>query len=117
MIAFDLFAGIGWSLACRALGITDRGVDNAKTVIAARDRAGFETVYGDVWDGLFGVYGVGRYDLLIASPPCQTFSPAGNGAGRRALDEVLAAIRAGLYRDPVALHELTVSLDPKTVAA
>jgi DNA (cytosine-5)-methyltransferase 1 len=114
MIAFDLFAGVGWGLACRALGITDRGVDNVATVVETRRRAGLETVYNDVWDGLFGVYGVGRYQLLTASPPCQTFSPAGKGAGRKALDEVLAAIRAGLYRDPVALHELTVSLDPRT---
>jgi DNA (cytosine-5)-methyltransferase 1 len=114
MIALDLFAGVGWALACRALGITDRGVDNAATVVETRRRAGLETIYQDVWDGLFGVHGVGRYDILIASPPCQTFSPAGKGAGRKALDEVLAAIHAGLYRDPVALHALTVSLDPRT---
>lgn len=114
MIALDLFAGVGWALACRELGITDRGVDNAATVIETRRRAGLETIYQDVWDGLFGVHGVGRYDILIASPPCQTFSAAGKGAGRKALDEVLAAVHAGLWRDPVALHALTVSLDPRT---
>lgn len=114
MIALDLFAGVGWALACRVLGITDRGVDNAKTIVETRRRAGLETVYNDVWDGLFGVYGVGRYDILIASPPCQTFSQSGKRAGSKALTEVLAAIHAGLYRDPVALHALTVSLDPRT---
>lgn len=114
MIALDLFAGVGWALACRELGITDRGVDNAKAVVETRHRAGLETIYNDVWDGLFGIHGVGRYQLLIASPPCQTFSPAGNGKGRKALDEVLVAIDAGLYRDPVALHGLASSLDPRT---
>lgn len=114
MIALDLFAGVGWALACRALGITDRGVDNAATVVETRRRAGLETIYQDVWDGLFGVHGVGRYELLIASPPCQTFSQSGKRAGSKALTEVLAAIQAGLYRDPVALHVLTVSLDPRT---
>lgn len=114
MIALDLFAGVGWALACRELGIHERGVDNAQAVLATRENAGMETIYQDVWDGLLGVHGVGRYTLLIASPPCQTFSPAGKGAGRKALDQVLAAIRDGLYRDPVALHQLTVLLDPRT---
>jgi DNA (cytosine-5)-methyltransferase 1 len=32
-------------------------------------------------------------DGLIASPPCQTFSLAGKGAGRRALDDVLLGVK------------------------
>jgi DNA (cytosine-5)-methyltransferase 1 len=114
MIALDLFAGVGWAVACRELGITDRGVENAPIVVETRDLAGFETLYRDVWDGLLGVHGVGRYDILIASPPCQTFSAAGKGAGRQALEQVLDAITDGLYRDAVALHELTEALDPRT---
>jgi DNA (cytosine-5)-methyltransferase 1 len=114
VIALDLFAGVGWAVACQRLGITDRGVENAPVVVEARGIAGFETLYRDVWDGLLGIYGVGRYDILIASPPCQTFSAAGSGSGRRALNEVLAAISGGLYRDVVALHALTEVMDPRT---
>lgn len=54
------------------------------------------------------------YDLLIASPPCQTFSMAGGGAGRRALDDVLAAIDEHAYRDPATLRAFGEKHDPRT---
>lgn len=54
------------------------------------------------------------YDLLIASPPCQTFSMAGGGAGRRALDDVLAAIDEHAYRDPATLRAFSEKHDPRT---
>jgi DNA (cytosine-5)-methyltransferase 1 len=70
------------------------------------------TLYRDVWEGLGGP--ALTYDLLIASPPCQTFSMAGNGTGRRALDEVLEAITAGAYRDPAALRTFGTRHDMRT---
>lgn len=54
------------------------------------------------------------YDLLIASPPCQTFSMAGGGAGRRALDDILAAIDEHAYRDPATLRAFGEKHDPRT---
>jgi DNA (cytosine-5)-methyltransferase 1 len=54
------------------------------------------------------------YDMLIASPPCQTFSMAGHGAGRAALDEVLEAIRLGAYKDPAALRAFGELHDMRT---
>ena len=114
LTALDLFAGVGWAVACQRLGIHERGVEISDVVVRTRDAAGLETIYGDVWDGLLGVHGVGRYDLLIGSPPCQTFSAAGSRSGSKALAEVLSAIVDGLYRDPVALHALTETLDPRT---
>lgn len=54
------------------------------------------------------------HDLLIASPPCQTFSMAGRGAGRRALDDVLAAIDEHAYRDPATLRAFGEKHDPRT---
>lgn len=99
LIALDLFAGAGgWDLAARRLGIRALGVESMPEAIATREAAGFETVFNDVWDGLQDPSIVPAHDMLIASPPCQTFSVAGKGAGREALDEVLEMIADGAYK-------------------
>lgn len=114
--ADDLFAGAGgWDLAAERLGIHARGVENMKEARATRDAAGLTTIHDDVWtfDPLSGVRqplennaevyarvyretgsGVipGVASGLIASPPCQTFSQAGKGSGRKALNDVLSLI-------------------------
>lgn len=94
MIADDLFAGAGgWDLAAEALGIHARGVENMEAARATRDAAGLTTIHDDVWT--YKPRYIGREmqaSGLIASPPCQTFSAAGKGAGRKALDDVLALI-------------------------
>ncbi len=135
--ALDLFAGTGWGVACARLGIFEMGVEIMPEAVAVRERNGMRTIYADVWEGLsadeqerariyterapevgllldMGVPIDEVYDLLISSPPCQTFSMAGSGAGRKALDDVLAAIDAGMHLRPDALHELGEQLDPKT---
>lgn len=94
MIADDLFAGAGgWDLAARELGIEARGVENMKEARATRAAAGLTTIHDDVWtfrpkyvarDGALVPIATG----LIASPPCQTFSAAGKGNGRKALTVV-----------------------------
>lgn len=152
MIALDLFAGTGWGVACRELGIEEHGVELMPEARATRELNGMTTVYHDVWTGLLPkrVYVNGNqeraarrsedlpaptihfgralndvkwqiespsvpdYDLLIASPPCQTFSMAGGGAGRRALDDVLAAIDEHAYRDPATLRAFGEKHDPRT---
>lgn len=92
MIADDLFAGAGgWDLAAAQLGIHARGVENMKEARATRDAAGLTTIHDDVWT--FEPDGMSTG--LIASPPCQTFSAAGKGSGRKALDDVLRGIRDG----------------------
>jgi DNA (cytosine-5)-methyltransferase 1 len=89
MIADDLFAGAGgWDLAAAKLGIHARGVENMKEARATRDAAGLTTIHDDVWTFAPD----GNAEGLIASPPCQTFSAAGKGSGRKALDDVLGAI-------------------------
>lgn len=95
MRALDLFAGPGgWSLACRWLGIEDHGIENDKAARATRDAAGFFTIHDDVKTFDIGrAWALGHYDGLIASPPCQTFSMAGKGAGRAALETVLLSIK------------------------
>jgi DNA (cytosine-5)-methyltransferase 1 len=87
--ALDLFAGPGgWSQACRMLGVDEVGVEWDPQACATARAAGHIREQADV-----RLYVPDRrYDGLIASPPCQTFSAAGNGTGRRDLDRLLAAV-------------------------
>jgi DNA (cytosine-5)-methyltransferase 1 len=113
MKALDLFAGTGWGVACKRLGIEEVGVEIMPDAVATRTANGMTTIYNDVWDGLM-TEDVLDYDILIASPPCQTFSLAGDGDGRRALSDVLAAVEAGAYKDSSALLHLGEKTDMKT---
>jgi DNA (cytosine-5)-methyltransferase 1 len=88
------------------------GVEIMPEAVATREANGMHTIYRDVWDGLTGP--ALSYDLLIASPPCQTFSVAGKGAGRAALDDVIEAIQADAYKDPLSLREFGERHDPRT---
>lgn len=82
---------------------------------ASRAAAGMETIYHDVWDGLLSDDPiVFQHALQIASPPCQSFSLAGKGAGRAALDDVLRAIDDGAYREPARLRALGAETDDRT---
>lgn len=117
--ALDLFAGTGWGVACKWLGIAERGVEIMEEAVQTRAANGMETIYRDVWDGLQMTAEehrtrYGSYGLLIASPPCQTFSLAGHGAGRAAMDEVLEAIDVHAYKDADALREFGEKHDMRT---
>lgn len=117
--ALDLFAGTGWGVACKRLGIKEAGVEIMPEAVATREANGMETIYNDVWDGLTLTAEqhreqYGSYGLLIASPPCQTFSLAGKGAGRDALDEVLEAIQLHAYKDADALLRFGEQHDMRT---
>ena len=102
--ALDLFAGAGgWSVACQRLNIQEHAVELMPEAIATREAAGFPPLaYEDAWQGLPSSPShpplVPAHDILIASPPCQTFSVAGNGQGRRSLDAIIALITSGAYR-------------------
>jgi DNA (cytosine-5)-methyltransferase 1 len=117
--AIDLFAGTGWGVACQRLGIKEAGVEIMPEAVATREANGMETIYRDVWDGLQLTAeqhrdAYGSFGLSIASPPCQTFSPAGNGAGRKALNDVLEAIQLHAYKDVDALRVFGEKHDPRT---
>ena len=112
--ALDLFAGTGWGVACHWLGIEEQGVEIMPAAVATREANRMQTIYRDVWDGLTESAPRLEYDLLIASPPCQTFSMAGGGSGRAALDQVLAAVDEGAWRDVHGLHALGERTDPRT---
>lgn len=111
--ALDLFAGTGWGVACKRLDIAEYGVEIMPEARASREAAGMATVFPDVWEGLENPEIVPEHDLLIASPPCQTFSTAGKGAGRKALDDVLRLVPVAA--DPGAdLRAAGKSLDDRT---
>lgn len=115
LIALDDFAGTGWGVACHRLGIDERGVELMPEARATRAANGMRTVGADVWDHLAATAETPlAYDLLISSPPCQTFSIAGGGAGRRALDEVVGLIDSRAYLDVEALHAFGREHDPRT---
>lgn len=103
IIALDHFAGTGWGVACHWLGIREYGVEKMPEAIRTRRAVGFRTIYRDVWSGLFHPRLVPAHGMYIASPPCQTFSVAGRGEGRKALDQVLGLIDSGAWKDPARL--------------
>ena len=104
----DLFSGVGVGVAAQAVGgIEEYGVEIAPAAIATRDVAGFHTPYNDVWEiDKAQELGFGPDWAMWASPPCPTFSIAGRGAGRKALDNVLAAIHDERYKDIHAIKAL-----------
>lgn len=118
----DLFAGSGWGVACQQLGWDEHGWEIMPEAQATRAAAGLKTAGSDVRD----VESVpGEYDVELASPSCKRYSAAGNGAGRRALQAVLAGVayyadgRALSWDDAVALigdADAALTLEPLRVA-
>jgi DNA (cytosine-5)-methyltransferase 1 len=89
----DLFAGPGGlDVAAEVLGIPSIGIEWDDDAVATRRAAGLPTVHGDV--RLFGPDNPGFEDcnVLAGGPPCQTFSIAGSGSGRKAFDLVTGFI-------------------------
>lgn len=87
----DLFAGPGgWDVAARDLGLDTMGIEFDLPACQTRSAAGLRIIHGDVRD--YGPENFPNATGFIASPPCQTFSMAGKGAGRKALDAVLTLI-------------------------
>ncbi|WP_042440191.1 DNA cytosine methyltransferase [Streptacidiphilus albus] len=100
----DLFAGPGGlDVAARWLGLGVHGIEWDGNACATRTQAGLGTLHDDVRE-----HGPKRYpdaSVLTGGPPCQTFTVAGGGAGRRALDTVL-----GFVKDMAAGIDVTESV-------
>jgi DNA (cytosine-5)-methyltransferase 1 len=96
----DLFAGPGgWDEALRLLGLDDVvGVEIEESAVATAKAAGHLRWHGDV-----SQIDPNEFDPegLIASPPCQGFSSAGKGEGRKDRDEILSAVEMIVSGEPV----------------
>jgi DNA (cytosine-5)-methyltransferase 1 len=86
-IALDLFAGVGWDIAARELGINPLGIDIDQDVCATREACGMWTLRADV--SALNPEDFRPCVLFIASPPCPTFSAAGKGSGRLLTDVIV----------------------------
>jgi DNA (cytosine-5)-methyltransferase 1 len=107
--ALDLFSGArGWDVAAEPLGWTTYGVENWEPARRTAELNGFRhTMSSDV---RYVHTAPGQFDLHLVSPVCTTFSPAGTGGGRRAMVDVLAAVRGVAEGKPIGLFDL----DPET---
>lgn len=105
----DLFSGHGWGVALKKMFIHEHAVDTMPEVNKTRIANGLSAVtYEDVWD-VDNAEGL-EFDTLIASPPCQTFSLAGRGSGRQALDQIIRLIQEKAYKSVCALRAAGVEL-------
>ncbi|MFC5724762.1 DNA cytosine methyltransferase [Streptomyces gamaensis] len=94
----DLFAGPGGlDVAAEKLNIPTVGVEWDAAACATREAAGLETKQGDV--RRFGPSDFPDADVLAGGPPCQTFTVAGTGVGRKALDTVLGFVERMVARE------------------
>lgn len=105
-VVVDLFAGPGgWSEGLALLGLAELGVEWDDAAVATARAAGHARLQADV-----SALDPADHpcDLLIASPPCQAFSMAGKGEGRRAMDayrDALDAMGRGQAVDVAALDD------------
>ncbi|MFK4089339.1 DNA cytosine methyltransferase [Kribbella sp. NPDC020789] len=107
----DLFAGPGGlDVAAQWLGVAAAGIEWDANACETRREAGLRTERGDVRN--FGPDKFAGAKILTGGPPCQTYTVAGNGNGRRALAEVVGAAKA--MADGEDVVELFTDRDVRT---
>ncbi|MER8116208.1 DNA cytosine methyltransferase [Streptomyces sp. NPDC094031] len=115
----DLFAGPGGlDVAGHALDIPSLGIEWDRSACLTRYAAGLDTLHADVSavrrDSFESL--PPEINVLAGGPPCQTYSVAGHGAGRQALDRVkeyIERLMAG-ESDKDIDEDLKTLTDPRT---
>ncbi|MFF3967701.1 DNA cytosine methyltransferase [Streptomyces griseorubiginosus] len=115
----DLFAGPGGlDVAGHALDIPSLGIEWDKSACLTRYAAGLDTLHADVSavrrDSFESL--PPEINVLAGGPPCQTYSVAGHGAGRKNLEKVkgyIERLTAG-ESDEAIDEELKTLSDPRT---
>jgi DNA (cytosine-5)-methyltransferase 1 len=116
----DLFAGPGGlDVAGHALDIPSLGIEWDRNACLTRYAAGLDTLHADVsavrresFESL-----PPEINVLAGGPPCQTYSVAGHGAGRQALEEVkkyIERLMAGVPDKEIDEDLKDLSPDPRT---
>jgi DNA (cytosine-5)-methyltransferase 1 len=96
----DLFAGPGGlDVAARWLGVSAVGIEWDLNACTTREAAGLDTRRADV--RTYGPSDFPNATILTGGPPCQTYTVAGSGSGRRALDQVLSFVKRMAAGDDV----------------
>ena len=89
----DFAAGGGWSWGLKLLGLAESvGIEFDAAAVATARAAGHSRWHIDVRSDECRNYPWPPMWLYIASPPCQTFSMAGKGAGRQHLEALVKAL-------------------------
>ncbi|MFF5253717.1 DNA cytosine methyltransferase [Streptomyces leeuwenhoekii] len=91
----DLFAGPGGlDVAGRVLNVPSLGIEWDRSACLTRYAAGLETLHADVSEVRRDSFESlpPEINVLAGGPPCQTYSVAGRGAGRKALEDVKTLI-------------------------
>ncbi|MFI1724020.1 DNA cytosine methyltransferase [Streptomyces sp. NPDC020489] len=115
----DLFAGPGGlDVAGHALDIPSLGIEWDKSACLTRYAAGLDTLHADVSAVRRDAFESlpPEINVLAGGPPCQTYSVAGHGAGRKNLEKVkkyIERLTAG-EPDEAIDEELKTLSDPRT---
>ncbi|RJQ72266.1 DNA cytosine methyltransferase [Pseudonocardiaceae bacterium YIM PH 21723] len=108
----DLFAGPGGlDVAAHWMGIPVEGIEIDPNPCETRKKAGLKTKNSSVRD--FTPEDFPTANVLVGGPPCQTYTVAGGGAGRRALNQVLEFVKRMASGDDVT-KELETLDDERT---
>ncbi|MEW2137622.1 DNA cytosine methyltransferase [Streptomyces sp. NPDC005409] len=115
----DLFAGPGGlDVAGQVLDLPSLGIEWDRSACLTRYAAGLDTLHADVSavrrDSFESL--PPEVNVLAGGPPCQTYSVAGHGAGRQALDQVkgyIERLMAG-EADQKIDEDLKTLPDPRT---
>ncbi|MCX5405547.1 DNA cytosine methyltransferase [Streptomyces sp. NBC_00335] len=115
----DLFAGPGGlDVAAQGLDLPSLGIEWDKSACLTRYAAGLDTLHADVSAARRDSFESlpPEINVLAGGPPCQTYSVAGHGAGRQALDQVakyIERLMAG-ESDQKIDEDLKTLTDPRT---